>query len=694
MSNQSAQNVEVRVKIADAGAAAQAKKITNEVVQSTERVATATERAAARSAEATERSATRQRSSFQRLYAARDALGMRSEQAIQREIQRTEAAYRRLVDSGTLSWREQTRAAEAMRQKVAQLNGEMGRLTTAQKAMVALRGGASAVAGVTAAGYALRGPTGRAISFDDRLADMANTAYSERDTAGRRMGMKELEAAINRAVTQGGGTRDAAAGALDKLIASGVVSVQDSVKMLPQLMRYSTASGADAAELAQIALRTMQTFKIGAEDLPRVMNMAISAGQAGGFEMRDMARWLPEQMALAGNSGMSGRADFAGLLALNQAAAITAGNTEQAGNNVSNLLSKIFSQDAARNAQQLGYNLPKYLQQRRSQGVDSITAFGELVEKTVGDRADYKALQKQLANSKNDGERRATLESMSTIATGFGIGTMIQDRQAMMALLAMINNKEYMQKVLGTVRANDVTSGGAGDMNFDLKSTTTAYKLQQAEQQKEMAYKSSLDGLTPAIGRAAQMFSDLSAKFPVLTGTTILATGAITAMAGAAGLAAMTLGGGKAGGSAISRVGGWLSTPAAGRLARGVRTGGIAGVAATVGDYALEKGFGEDSAVSRYGSSALNGAALGATVGSIVPVIGTGIGAAAGGAIGLVYQGIKDYLASDEKKPAEVNGNFQIGLAPGLVLQSQQVQFNGFGTATVNTGNARTGAPG
>ena len=47
-----------------------------------------------------------------------DVLGIRSEQNIQREIQRTEAAYNRLQKSGMLSMREQARANRNGRQKV------------------------------------------------------------------------------------------------------------------------------------------------------------------------------------------------------------------------------------------------------------------------------------------------------------------------------------------------------------------------------------------------------------------------------------------------------------------------------------------------------------------------------------------------------------------------------------------------
>ncbi|OLZ74934.1 hypothetical protein BS642_20155, partial [Chromobacterium violaceum] len=46
----------------------------------------------------------------QRAAAARELLGVRAENAIQREIRQTEAAYKRLAATGTLSAREQARA--------------------------------------------------------------------------------------------------------------------------------------------------------------------------------------------------------------------------------------------------------------------------------------------------------------------------------------------------------------------------------------------------------------------------------------------------------------------------------------------------------------------------------------------------------------------------------------------------------
>jgi TP901 family phage tail tape measure protein len=177
----------------------------------------------------------------------------------------------------------------------------------------------------------MKGPAERAMSYDRRLANMANTAYAERDAAGRKIGMKTLEEAVNKACKYGGGTREDAAEALETMIASGVVSDTDAIKMLPGIVKAATASNVSTNELATIAIRAQQSFKISPDDVPAILSAALAAGQAGGFELKDMAKWLPQQMAMAGNLGITGKEGFAKLAAWNQASVITAGTKDEAG---------------------------------------------------------------------------------------------------------------------------------------------------------------------------------------------------------------------------------------------------------------------------------------------------------------------------------------------------------------------------
>lgn len=477
-----------------------------------------------------------QRADFQRLAQAREMLGIRSEHAVQREIQRTEGAYRRLAASGTLSWREQGRAAEAMRKQVTALTNEMGKLTKAQKAAGLGRAVVATAAGATAVGYVIKPAVEKAMGYDLRLAHMANTAFSDRDTAGRKSGARDLNRTIVDSVRKGGGTRDQAAETLDALIASGAMNVGDASAMLPTLMKSATASGADPKELAAIAIRGMQSFKIKPQDLPNVIDMAMAAGQAGGFELKDMAKWLPQQMAAGSAAGLSGTTGFAKLASLNQAAVITAGSKDEAGNNLVNLLAKINAPDTAQDAKKLGINLPKYLTEQRAKGVDSIDAFVGLVDKTVSKQEGWKELQAKLKLAKDDSEKRETLESMAGIVQGSGVGKLIQDRQALMPLISIMNNPEYLASVQEKTR----NSAGASDRNFEVISDTASFKTGQAGNEKDIALQQAMNSLTPSIGALADKTVALAQEYPALTVATVAATAALSALAAAAAAAGLT----------------------------------------------------------------------------------------------------------------------------------------------------------
>lgn len=708
----SAVDVEVRLKLKD-GATTGIKAVSQASEQAATKAATATEKAAQKAADATEKGASRQRSSYEKLSLARETLGIRSERAIQREIQQTEAAYNRLKASGTMSWQQQAAAADKMRQHVTQLTNEMGKLTAAQKAYSGLKFGVAGVAGVAAAAYTLKEPAKEAMSYDRRLAHMANTAYAERDASGRNIGMKTLEAAVNKARREGGGTREQAAEALDTMISSGTVSDSDAIKMLPGIMKASTASNTDANALAMIAIRAKQSFKISAEELPAVLSAAMAAGQAGGFELKDMAKWLPQQMAMAGNLGLSGKEGFAKLAAWNQASVITSGTKDEAGNNMRDLLMELntphfrkFIGDQLLGNGQAAKKGDKEKRKKsidaifldyQSRGVDKVTATMDLAEKIFAKDKTYAALQTKLrATDKNDKSgQREIIEAMAAQVQGTQVGNIFHNQQSLMAFLGLMNNKKYTNDVLGKVRdqysaPEDKSAVGTARQVI---AGTADYKLEQAGEDKKTGQKAAMDSLTPTIGKVAEAFSDLASKHPLLVGTTTLATAALGALASVAGLAAVAMGGKLPGGGAINKAAAWATASTAGRGAmRLAKTGGIAGLGAMAGDYALEKGFGEQSAISRYGSSALNGAALGATFGSVVPVLGTGVGAAIGGGLGLAWEGIKDLLKPVEQKPVDVNAKMTVGLAPGLVLQSQSMQVTG-GNVQMNTGNVWDGAP-
>ncbi|WP_047249788.1 hypothetical protein [Chromobacterium subtsugae] len=65
-------------------------------------------------------------------------------------------------------------------------------LSTLEKTTDRLRKTGGLAVGMAAGGYALSGPMKETMSYERRLAGMANTAFAERDLAGRKKGMGEL----------------------------------------------------------------------------------------------------------------------------------------------------------------------------------------------------------------------------------------------------------------------------------------------------------------------------------------------------------------------------------------------------------------------------------------------------------------------------------------------------------------------
>ncbi|WP_431287466.1 phage tail tape measure protein [Roseateles chitinivorans] len=444
-----------------------------------------------------------------------------------------------------------------------------------------VRAAAGGVAGVVAGAAVIAAPARRAADYDTELRNLANTAYAGKPLAERRSALGGLDAAITGAVRFGGGTRERALAALNELVASGTMSVDDAKNMLPSLQRGGTASGADPGQLAQIAIRTSQSFKIPANQIGQVLDMAMAAGQAGGFELRDMAKWLPQQMAAARGLGLSGVDGLQTLLAANQASVITAGSKDEAGNNLVNLLAKANSSDTANDFKKIGIDLPGTLAAARGKGVDGLNAFVNMVDQIVAADPRFQAARRSAASATGD-DRRAAFESQADILQGSSIGKVIQDRQALMALVALMNNRSYVADVSKQIGS----SSGAINDAFSLFQEGAGYKFDQRAFEVQQAQTQAMNSSNSVIAKLAEAQTDLYQRYPgfaeALEGAKV-AVSAFTAAIAASGLVNLLTGGGGsllargagaavgAGGSLVAAAGGAgaLALGGAGVLAAG-----------------------------------------------------------------------------------------------------------------------------
>lgn len=492
---------------------------------------------------------------------ARERLGVRSEHKIQQEINHTIAAYNRLKRSGTATSRELARAAEATRSKIAVLNAEMGKTSWGQRLGNVGTAIASVGAGMAAGAMVMAQPMKKEMDYDRRLAMVSNTAFSDRDVAGRIAGKKELHDAVKSAVETGGGTKEEALGSLDKLLASGTVKAETAMKLLPTLQKGAVATGASTEDLSAIAISAMQQFGISEDQIGAVLDKAVAAGQAGNFELSDMARWLPQQMAAAKSAGLSGMDGFEALLVANQQARVTAGTSDEAGNNLVNLLAKLTSKETADRFSKLeikgkdgkthGIDFIKSMENEKKQGKNSIEAFGSIMDMVVGEDKRYQALKAKLKTAKKE-EQQSLIEQMTNLVEGTAIGQIISDRQALMALLGIRNNVELGKQVKEEVTNSD----GATDKSHKVVMSTNSAKVEQAKNAVEFAQMEGMKSFNNALGDAATKLAEYAKAYPDLTSTLTTAGTVITALSTAAIAAsgALALLGVKRGGIGLSDV--------------------------------------------------------------------------------------------------------------------------------------------
>lgn len=511
---------------------------------------------------------------YRRASSARSTLGIRSERDIQREIQQTMAAYNRLTRTGMLSANEQNRAFRAMTDRVKTLRTELGGVNDSMTRMQRFRAAGSTVAavagGLTAAGVIIKDPVQRQMAFERRNAEIANTAYNELSGPERIKKIPVINNAIRNAVRYGGGTPEAAQDTLNALFA-GSLDEKTAMKILPDITRYASASGANPQDLAKIGISAIKNFDIDPKDLPTIYDKSIRSGENGKYELADMASSLSLTLTKAKSIGMSGLGDFDKILALLQANAETAGDNSAASTNVNNLLDKITSADIqntlknykfrGKGGKALGYI--DYLAEQKTNGlstpdivmnaVSGIISADKRVQKLRGEAKKYKGTDKE-----ND-----ILAALDIVVSSI-TSKIIADQQASTALKTNIMKREFIkEQIKGTEN-----SVGAGAASFEVMSSTNDFKSQQFESEKMFSEQDAMKPIADLYGDLTSKLSDYAKEYPELTTAISGATTGIKAMTAAAvafaGLNFLTGGGIKmpgspgggvptAGGSALGR---------------------------------------------------------------------------------------------------------------------------------------------
>ncbi|HFJ2098205.1 TPA: hypothetical protein ACGTPR_000801 [Salmonella enterica] len=524
----------------------------------------------------------RQVEEYRRSARARETLSIRSERAIQREIDRTIAAYNRLSRSGTLTAREQSRAYTAMKNQVAALNGEMGNLTRLERVRMA-GGQLGAIAGgITAAALPFVAPVRNQMAYEHSQANLANTAFYQQDAQGRLARLPELNALIHDAIVQGGGTKDTAQAATGRLL--NTFSFDEIKERLPFLQQVSSGTGVSGETMGDIANGLRRHLGVDStDDLKRAINMMVASGQAGGVELADIARILPGQLEQAGRAGLRGLDGLAQLLSADQVSLTSSGSVDEAGAQVSALLQRIYGNRAEMAAQRIkidgkGIDLHATLAQAQLHGMSSLDALVALSDRIIDKDPKIRALRKKLNSGNLSGnEAASTRDALQTMENDW-LTKLLGDPFSVRAMTALRNQRQARADNLSlTQRQRDLPDGhGAAEVNFQTISGTSDFKTDQAKSLRELSQMDAMKPVADAAGKFADVVSEFNQKFPGLSQAAESASLAIQSMTAAAVTFAglkLLLGKGGAGAvtgdvladagataaSAASTSGGWLS---------------------------------------------------------------------------------------------------------------------------------------
>ena len=190
-----------------------------------------------------------------------------------------------------------------------------------------------------------------------------------------------------------------------------------------------------------------------------------------------------------------------------------------------------------------GINLAQSLLKHKEQGENTLDAFMNIVDEYMTSNKQYQQLHAKINTATNDIGKKQLLEQQASILGGTAVGKLVADRQALMALLSIKNNKSFGDDVMKELE----NAKGTIDTEHAVIQDTTYAKQQNFNNTKEFGAMESLRELDGKLGDVNQKLADYGNQYPTLgkmIGSTSVAFNALftAAMAAAGALGLLSLG--------------------------------------------------------------------------------------------------------------------------------------------------------
>lgn len=560
-------------------------------VTAAEKVATATQSSNKRIEQAYREA----RKSAADLARARETLGIRSENAIQQEIRQTRAAYEQLKRSGVASQNELRRASEQTKQRIKELNAELGRSSFGDKAASVGRGLIGVGAGVAAGAMVTAPKMMQAADYDMALARVADTGYSGGTIEEKTKGKEKVHQAIKSSITQYGGTKEDALSAINELMAQGKVKVEEALELLPVIQKNATATGASSHELTNM-VNSMLGAGIKKEEIQIALDYMNASGKAGGFELKDMAQYFPQLLASSGADSLDDLKKMG--VQLQQVYGVSGGASETA-TNLTNFYSKVKASSTAKNIENIEFtdqngkkksiDMSKSMQHYIKQGQNASEALLSIIGDVLENDTEYQGLLKQYHSAQN-GEKKALMKKVYKYVEGTKVAEIMPDLQAGLSVYGMLNDTQGAENVNQQYKIAE--KGNYNQESFNWISKQNGFTFQVTKNINEMAQLENFQKVNDMAAEVAKRYSEFAQDFPNLHSALVASTDAVWAFGAALAASSVLdlLRGGKGGKSSV--IGSVIETVATkGKGGLKVGAGGLGFTAVGLGLYAASEGY-------------------------------------------------------------------------------------------------------
>ena len=329
---------------------------------------------------------------------------------------------------------------DQIRLKQEKLAASMARGEALKVARTDLRGQAMEAIGT---GVALGAPVVQSVrlaaGFQDQVKDTAITGeFSSAEEA-------RLATTIRESALKWNQTQTEVARGTSVLVAGGIQNAKALEAYAPVMAKAATATRASMDDLGSVVIALRDNLKIGEDGFEGALNMLAYAGKRGQFEIRDMAKWLPELSPTFADLGVTGKEAVAEIGAALQIARKGAGNNDAAANNFRNFLAKLTAPDTIKDFAKANIDLKTSMTLLRAQGFTPVEAMLQTIMQYLGTKSPQAADQFLSAMKlKDDKERQAALDRLSE---AYKLGELFQDMQAMSFIRPAIANMGEMQDI-------------------------------------------------------------------------------------------------------------------------------------------------------------------------------------------------------------------------------------------------------